>query len=103
MDIEFNGGDEVQQPFRLATTLGAVDLSGCQVSAVITWGKGSMTFVPEITDTSPADGQPHGILELSELDTLELPQGKCSKLRFIVVNSAGVTQSTTETWLNRLI
>lgn len=103
VDIEFNGGDEVRQPFLLATSAGAIDLTGCSVSALVTWGTGQMSFSPVIDDTSPDPNQPHGTLILSELDTMQMPQGKCSKLRFIVVNAQGVTQSTTETWLNRLV
>ncbi|UXS01618.1 hypothetical protein [Agrobacterium tumefaciens] len=104
MDIEFNGGDEVRQPFRIVTSEGVADLTGCTVSLKL-FSKQAITL-PEgddlvIENRSPLGDQAHGYFILNEEATLALPLGRIAYLRFIVVNADGVTVSTSNTYLRR--
>lgn len=104
MDIEFNAGDEVRQPFRIVTSEGVADLTGCTVSLKIFAGRG--TTIEEgdslvIEARSPSGDLPHGYFVLDEATTAALPLGRVAYLRFVVVNAEGVTVSTTNTYLRR--
>lgn len=101
MDIEFNGGDEIRQPFQIKTSGQVTDLTGCTITASIFLSYGRSLQLAEgngieVENRTPEGDQPHGLLILNEEQTKTFPSGRQGRLRLIVSNAAGVTMSTVE-------
>lgn len=108
--IEFVGGDEVRQPFKVTIakldgTIEVADLSTSMVRVVtapvpihLTEENGGV----EILSALPPAGSPHGIFVLKEEHTILLPIGRGVTARVIVTDLNGVTTSSVAVDLGRL-
>lgn len=108
MTIQFVGGDDLIEPFRITNPDGTlVDLTGAVVTAkVLNRGAEidlSMGSGIEVASPLPTtDGEAHGFVILRSDQTLSLPLGNLTTLRITVQGSDGLIFSTIDEPLERI-